>query len=84
VNFVTSEEPKGTYLSPYNQSYDGVFNLSAGHKKHEYTTGAAFDEILQFFQDNDYLLNKLKEMQSKLMKENKGNNSNGDDKMEDV
>ncbi len=49
-----------------------VHHCSAGHEKHEYTTGCAFDEIFKFFCDEskiyfkcwDYLNDKLNELDS--------------------
>jgi len=44
VHYIASDEPVGT---PYKSNYDDVFpHVSAGHPKHEYTTGHAFEEIL--------------------------------------
>jgi hypothetical protein len=45
-------------------NFSGVYHVSAGHPKHEYTTGYAFNEILKFFIAKDYkgkinLINKM-------------------------
>jgi len=55
INFVTSKLPAGEFISPYTKSYDMVNNCSAGHEKHEYTSGYARNEIFKFFFDEQYL-----------------------------
>jgi hypothetical protein len=47
VHYVASDKPLGTSLSSNNK---GVCEeKSAGHTKHEYTTGYAHDEIFKHF-----------------------------------
>ena len=45
-----------------------VYNLSAGHDLHEYTTGSAFPEIEKFFFDDNYLEAKIIEHNEKTKK----------------
>ena len=48
IHYVASDEPGGTPIerSHYN---DVCPEVSAGHPKHEYTTGYAHDEIFKHF-----------------------------------
>jgi hypothetical protein len=48
VHFVASDEPAGTPLKR-NRYNDVCPEKSAGHNKHEYTTGYAHDEIFKLF-----------------------------------
>jgi hypothetical protein len=38
-----------------------TFHVSAGHSKHEYTSGYALNEVFKFFFEEDYIKNKLQE-----------------------
>mgnify|MGYP001580714863 CR=1 FL=1 len=46
-HFVASDKPVGEETSHSN--YNLCREVSAGHSKHEYTTGYAFNEIIKFF-----------------------------------
>jgi hypothetical protein len=45
IHYVASNEPLGTVLS--GRRSDVCIEKSAGHCKHEYTTGYAYDEIIK-------------------------------------
>jgi hypothetical protein len=49
VHFVASTKPVGEVLGD-NKKTDVCVIKSAGHNKHEYTTGYAFEEILKHFE----------------------------------
>ena len=51
-NYICSEKPVGTFVRDYTTSYGGVDCYSSGHKKHEYTSGTAIDEIFKYFNQN--------------------------------
>ena len=48
-NYVGSDKPVGTFVRSYKTSYGGVDCYSSGHKKHEYTSGTAINEIFKYF-----------------------------------
>ena len=48
VHYVASEKPLGTILGA-NAKFDTCPSVSAGHSRHEYTTGVAMPEILAQF-----------------------------------
>ena len=48
-NYICSDKPAGTFVRDYTTSYGGVDCYSSGHKKHEYTSGTAIDEIFKYF-----------------------------------
>jgi hypothetical protein len=45
LHFVASDKPVGEVI----ESNGVCGEVSAGHNKHEYTTGYAFDEIVKYF-----------------------------------
>lgn len=47
LNFAASNSPLNTPLNLNN----GCSNVSAGHPKHEYTSGSAFHSVFEYFQD---------------------------------
>jgi hypothetical protein len=49
VHFVASSKPVGDVIGD-NKKTDVCVIKSAGHVKHEYTTGYAFEEILKHFE----------------------------------
>ena len=51
-NYVGSDKPVGTFVRSYTTSYGGVDCYSSGHKKHEYTSGTAIEEIFKYFSEN--------------------------------
>lgn len=48
IHFVASDKPLGTPLHTMKKS-DVCQEVSAGHTRHEYTTGYAHDNILNWF-----------------------------------
>jgi len=50
-NYICSDKPAGTFVRNYETSYGGVDCYSSGHKKHEYTSGTAIDEIFKYFNE---------------------------------
>ena len=50
-NYVGSDKPVGTFVRSYATSYGGVDCYSSGHKKHEYTSGTAIEEIFKYFSE---------------------------------
>ena len=48
VHYVASNDPLGTLLDK-RKSGKPCVEVSAGHPRHEYTTGYAFDEIVKLF-----------------------------------
>ena len=52
-NYVGSEKNLGEFERDYTTSYGGVDCYSSGHKKHEYTSGSAIDEIFKYFNSNE-------------------------------
>ena len=48
VHFVASAKPAGEVISN-NPKTDSCVRKSAGHPKHEYTTGFAFEELCKHF-----------------------------------
>jgi hypothetical protein len=49
-DWVASQLPLDTLVRPVSQAYNDVVNISAGHHKHEYTTGHAGPAIFPFFE----------------------------------
>ena len=49
IDWVASEEPLDTPAP--NMWRDGIVCRSAGHKKHEYTSGYCIDSVFKFFSD---------------------------------
>ena len=60
-NYVCSTKPVGTFISGYEKSQKGVNTYSAGHNKHEYTSGTAVLDIFKFLTSNEKK-NKSKSM----------------------
>ena len=48
IHFSASDKPVATLLSA-DPSRDTCREVSAGHVKHEYTTGTSFSKIIEFF-----------------------------------
>jgi hypothetical protein len=48
IHYVASDKPVGEEIKKANKN-EVCREVSAGHTKHEYTTGYAFDEIVKFF-----------------------------------
>ena len=51
-NYICSQLPVGSFMG--YQPMCGVYCYSAGHIKHEYTSGCAIEEIFHFFKKNQY------------------------------
>jgi len=51
INFVTSELPLGTAIKRDPRSKDGCPCVSAGHEKHEFTSGTARTAVFKFLSD---------------------------------
>ena len=51
-NYIGSDKPAGVFVRDYTTSYGGVDCYSSGHKKHEYTSGTAIEEIFKYFSEN--------------------------------
>merc|ERR1712192_59752 len=49
-NWVSSDDPVGTPISSVYVRNGGIPLVSAGHSKHEWTTGAACDQIFEVIQ----------------------------------
>ena len=49
-DWVASDKPRDTLVRSVRDAYNGCVNVSAGHHKHEYTTGYAFPSIFPFFE----------------------------------
>ena len=58
-NYIGSQEPVGTFVRDYTTSYGGVNCYSSGHRRHEYTSGTAIDEIFRYFNSEEF--NQVKE-----------------------
>ena len=50
-DYIGSDEPAGTFIKDYNNSYGGVDCYSSGHSRHEYTSGYAIEEVFKFFNE---------------------------------
>ena len=50
-DYIGSDEPAGTFIKDYNNSYGGVDCYSSGHSRHEYTSGYAIKEVFKFFNE---------------------------------
>ena len=48
VHYVASDKPLGTPLGK-KINLEPCVEVSAGHSRHEYTTGYAYDEIVKLF-----------------------------------
>jgi len=48
-NYITSDQPLGTFIKGYKNAYGGVDCYSSGHEMHEYTSGTAIEEVFKFF-----------------------------------
>jgi hypothetical protein len=48
IHYVASDKPVGTVLKD-NKKSNVCVSKSAGHPKHEYTTGYSYDEIVKQF-----------------------------------
>lgn len=49
-NFICSDKPAGTFINDSN-NIRGVECYSSGHRKHEYTSGYAINEVFKFFEE---------------------------------
>ena len=48
-NYISCDKPVGQFVRDYTTSYGGVDCYSSGHKRHEYTSGYAIEEVFKFF-----------------------------------
>ena len=46
-NYIGSDKPVGSFVRSYIESYGGVDCYSSGHKKHEYTSAFAINEVFK-------------------------------------
>ena len=51
-NFICSDKPAGTFINDSN-NIRGVECYSSGHRKHEYTSGYAINEVFKFFEEEN-------------------------------
>ena len=52
-NYVTSDKPLGEFVRDFNNCRGGINCYSSGHRRHEYTSGYAVDEIFKYFNSNE-------------------------------
>jgi hypothetical protein len=52
-NYVTSDKPLGEFVRDFNNCRGGINCYSSGHRRHEYTSGYAVEEIFKFFNSNE-------------------------------
>ena len=52
-NYVCSTKPAGNFILGFETAKKGVNSYSAGHNKHEYTSGTAISEVFKFLFSNE-------------------------------
>ena len=58
-NFICSDKPAGTFIRD-SHNIRGVECYSSGHRKHEYTSGCAIDEVFKFFKEKNNIIEDKK------------------------